>query len=260
MAITDHETTGTGFMGKVTLDDRDYTTVLVVPDERPAESWMLHESIEEHPNGRTLLVDALEIAKQQPAATFARYVLLVLKHGIHYFEMNGFPEKGDFLTEQLLASAGSDEEKAQFVLWMGCQMEKCNDFERAVKYYQSSTSIPHVTGEILYFMNNNLGYSLNQLDRYAAAEPFCRKAIELDPHRHNAHKNLGVSLAGQGHFVDAIRGLVTALEIEPWDLRAAGHITQIMNRCPSALDSEAQLQDTVNVLLQRAHLQIPGRN
>jgi tetratricopeptide (TPR) repeat protein len=73
---------------------------------------------------------------------------------------------------------------------------------------------------------NNLGFALNQLGRYADGEALSGQAIALDPRRANAHKNLGLSLQGQGHVVEAARAFVTATQVGPSDDRALERSTR----------------------------------
>jgi tetratricopeptide (TPR) repeat protein len=55
---------------------------------------------------------------------------------------------------------------------------------------------------------------------YAEAEGFCRRAIKINPDRHNAYKNLGLALAGQRKFPEAVKALVKAVRVCPKDPRA----------------------------------------
>jgi tetratricopeptide (TPR) repeat protein len=51
--------------------------------------------------------------------------------------------------------------------------------------------------------------------RYAAAEPFVRQAIALDPNNAWAHYNLGVVLRGTGRFEAAVAEYRRAMELFP---------------------------------------------
>jgi len=59
-------------------------------------------------------------------------------------------------------------------------------------------------------LHNKRGDYLNLLGRRADANVHTRAAIALDPARHNAHKNLGLALAGQGRLGEAVRCLLEA--------------------------------------------------
>ena len=79
-------------------------------------------------------------------------------------------------------------------------------------------------------LNNNLGYSLNQVGRHGEAEACCRAAIAIDAGRHNAHKNLGISLEGQGKYLEAAQCFLKAAQAAPDDLRALGHLEDLLAR------------------------------
>ena len=65
-----------------------------------------------------------------------------------------------------------------------------------------------------------MGYCLNELGRHREAEAYCRKAITIDPRRHNAWKNLGIALEGLGQHADAAAAWIEAATLCPEDERA----------------------------------------
>ena len=79
------------------------------------------------------------------------------------------------------------------------------------------------------------------LGRHADAEVHTRAAIALDPERHNAHKNLGLALAGQGRFEEAARSLLEADRRCPPDTRARGHLTTLLAEHPEILAGDPSL-------------------
>ena len=79
-----------------------------------------------------------------------------------------------------------------------------------------------------HFLNNNLGYSLNQIGRHGEAEAYTRAAIAIDPGRHNAHKNLVISLQGQGNYLEAPRSFLRATHAQPDDVRALDHLEDLL--------------------------------
>jgi Flp pilus assembly protein TadD len=72
--------------------------------------------------------------------------------------------------------------------------------------------------------DDNRGYCLNQLQRFSEAERFCKKAIEIKASWHNAYKNLGVSMEGQGYYVEAAKLYLMALSKTPADGRYLMHL------------------------------------
>jgi tetratricopeptide (TPR) repeat protein len=71
-----------------------------------------------------------------------------------------------------------------------------------------------------YYIHNNLGYCLNQRGEYERARHHCETAIQLDPSRANAIKNLGASLAGLGKYIEAAQTWLRAIHVDASDKRA----------------------------------------
>ena len=86
-----------------------------------------------------------------------------------------------------------------------------------------------------------LGQLLEQQDRHAEAEVHTRTAIAIDPARHNAHKNLGLALAGQGRLGEAAHCLVEADRRCPEDARARLHLVELLAENPEILEADSAL-------------------
>lgn len=122
------------------------------------------------------------------------------------------------------------------VIWymkMGLIMEKVKAYECAILCYERVFSLNPTMDMNRYFMNNNIGYCLNQLGKYKEAESYCREAIEIDQISHNAYKNLGVSLEGQGQFQQAAECYSKAAMICPQDPCASKHFEALWRRIRS---------------------------
>jgi tetratricopeptide (TPR) repeat protein len=130
----------------------------------------------------------------------------------------------------LAAEAPDPERRAAVLLRLGILCERANRFEAAAKVYETGLTFEPKDWGTSYFLKNNLGYSLNQLGRFAEGEACCRAAIHRDPLRHNAWKNLGVALEGQRHFGEAAEAFVHAIRICPQDPRALAHLGQMAKR------------------------------
>lgn len=121
---------------------------------------------------------------------------------------------------QMLERASEREERAHLLLSMGQCAEKLVEWERAIELYERARALePGETG-VAYLVHNNLGFCMNQLGRFAEGEAFCRRAIEIDPGRANAFKNLGLSLAGLDRSAEAARAYLDATWANPHDPRA----------------------------------------
>ena len=124
------------------------------------------------------------------------------------------------------------EQKAACVLVMGAAAEKKQDFEAAVRFYREALAMEPICNDVWYFIHNNLGYSLNMLGHFAEGEKRCRAAIEINPFRPNGHKNLGISLAGQGHYHEAAQCFVNATDNNAGDTRSFGLLKDLLQQHP----------------------------
>ena len=130
--------------------------------------------------------------------------------------------------EKVLTLEEDPEARARCVLAMGQVFERKGDFPAAVAAYSRAFALPSRQDRTWYLLNNNLGYSLNQVGRHAEAEAYCRAAIAIDPSRYNAYKNLGISLQGQGKYLEAAQCFLKAAQAAPDDLRALGHLEDLL--------------------------------
>ena len=135
--------------------------------------------------------------------------------------------------KQLVAIVKTVEEKAHCFLQMGQLMEHLQDFKAAIKYYSEAMSMEPVNNETWYFIHNNLGFCLNHFSRFAEAEPYCRRAIKIEPRRYNAYKNLGISLEGQGDHYGAAKCFIKAVQMNAADPRALKHLEELSEKHPT---------------------------
>ena len=115
---------------------------------------------------------------------------------------------------------------------MGQFMENAGDYPAAVRYYKKALALKPTDRFVRYFINNNLGFSLNTLGDFAEGEIYCRKAIEIDPGRPNGHKNLGIALAGQGCYPEAAECFIAATQENALDSRAFNLLTELLENHP----------------------------
>jgi tetratricopeptide (TPR) repeat protein len=124
-------------------------------------------------------------------------------------------------------------------LALGQLLEQEERFAEAEVAYAKGLEVLPPCGEVGYFLQNNRGYCLNILGRYQEAEGHCRAAIAIAPTRFNAHKNLGLALAGQGRYVEAACALLEADRRCLADGRARRHLFDLLSAHPELLkDSE----------------------
>jgi tetratricopeptide (TPR) repeat protein len=122
---------------------------------------------------------------------------------------------------------------------MNQSAEKIGDFAAAVRYYKEALAMEPTHTFTWHFVLNNLGYSLNELGHFTEDETYCRKAIEVDPTRSNAFKNLGLALKGQGEHREAAKCFVTATQVNAADARSFRLLQELLREHPE-LDYEFQ--------------------
>jgi len=148
--------------------------------------------------------------------------------------------------ERYIANTDDPEKRASAFLGLGQLMEQTENYEAAISFYRQAFSLEPENTPTWYLINNNLGYCLNQFGRFTEAQGFCQSAIKIDPERHNAYKNLGISLAGQGQFAEAARNYVKALRANAADPRALKLLEQLYEQHPEIAgeipDIRAQIQ------------------
>jgi tetratricopeptide (TPR) repeat protein len=115
---------------------------------------------------------------------------------------------------------------------MGCLMEQMEDFKSAVSYYKEAHSLGSDNPCTWYFINNNLGYSLNRLGNFTEGEKYCRAAIKIDKHKSNGFKNLGISLEGQSRAREAVNAFVSAVQANAADPRPLDHLEFLLDKHP----------------------------
>lgn len=150
--------------------------------------------------------------------------------------------------EELLAHPGSPEDAARAHLTLGCIHEHDADWPAAIESYRQVLANDPQDPTVQYYGNNNLGYSLIQLGRFDEAEGYCLAAIEVDEHRHNAHKNLGLVRQGQGRWLDAALSFLTAYELNSHDPRAWHHLEQLLSAHPDLLPGSSSLRAGVGAM------------
>src|SRR5262245_3667927 len=159
-----------------------------------------------------LLLKRLEDAREDPKEALWQIAQFYKNEKQH--------EKALGYLRKLMALLPDVEEKANCVFTMGQAMENVGDYEAAVRYYKEALALEPTGTFLWYFINNNLGFSLNALGRFDEGENYCRKAIEIDPARCNGHKNLGMSFSGQGCYAEAARCFITATQVNAMDARS----------------------------------------
>jgi Flp pilus assembly protein TadD len=158
-----------------------------------------------------------------------------------FYSAVGRHEEATVCVDRCNAGTRDLGKQAARYLVLGSELEQHERYVAAEAMYGRGLEIQPVPTEVSYFLHNNRGYCLNILGRHAEAEVHTRAAIAIDPKRHNAHKNLGLSLTGQGRLVEAAQCLLEADRRCPADTRARKHVAELLAAHPEILVDDLDL-------------------
>jgi tetratricopeptide (TPR) repeat protein len=147
--------------------------------------------------------------------------------------------------EEYLAETQNVEEKAEAYFTLGQAMERIDDFESAVRFYMLALELEPRHKFQRYFIRNNIGFSLNQLDRYLEAEKYLCEAIAIDTTHANAYKNLGMCLAGQERYAEAAKSFISAVQANASDSRALRHLEKLAEQHKAVFDDFPDLKGQI---------------
>lgn len=174
-----------------------------------------------HDTGKVFSMLVKLWGRKYKIAPFLRYLAEKCTDSGHFTAAYDYLGKVLFLVDAPI-------EKEGCLLGMGQVMERSGDYEAAREAYLGAFELPQEPGEVWYLLNNNLGYCLNQAGQCQEAERYCRAAIEIDPGRHNAHKNLGIAQQSQGQYADAAKSFMHGTQLCPADPRALAHLEDLI--------------------------------
>jgi len=146
----------------------------------------------------------------------------------------GYLERALYLSE-------AAREKADFLLAIGQVLEGSGDYKAALAAYTRAFELPEEQTAVWYYLKDNRAYCLSKESRHVEAETHCRAAIAISGERHNAHKNLGVALHGQGRYVEAARSFACATRLCPADGRALALMESLLVSHPEVLEEAPDL-------------------
>jgi len=153
----------------------------------------------------------------------------VLCHMANVFLGNGKQQPGVLCLLRLLDISSNQEQLAECLLLLGVEYEKAEEYDAAAKLYRRGIECGSREDNTRYFLHNNLGFCLNLLGRHSEAESMCRAAIGIDPQKHNAYKNFGVALQGQGKYAEAAACFLRAALMFPPDYRSIAHLQELLS-------------------------------
>jgi tetratricopeptide (TPR) repeat protein len=215
-----------------------------------ADNWTFNFRPKQSFNGKPVTIEEAEkhfLAKLKDPNENHKGVRLEL---IRIYRSMG--KVGDAMSyaEEYLAETTDSEEKAEAYFTLGQAMEHIDDFESALRFYMLALELEPRHKLQMYFIRNNIGFSLNQLGRFVDAEQYLREAISIDTTHANAYKNLGLSLEGQGRYAEAARSFIAAVQANASDPRALRHLERLVERHPEILAEMSDLSYHINMCRQ----------
>ena len=132
--------------------------------------------------------------------------------------------------EELVNDPEMAEYKAYLILKQGQISELQGDFDAALGFYCRSLTIGKWPEYVCYFLWNHIGFCWLFKQEFVTAEWCCRKAIEVNPRRGEAWKNLGVSLEHQGKFTEALQCYFKAFSLSERKIITVLHLRRIIRR------------------------------
>lgn len=198
------------------------------------DSWEFRFELPDTPPKDAKLLTAEELEREllRQLETNKRPEEDILWDLIRVYSWTNRHEKAFAEVQRLVELTESVEKKGGYYLAMGQLMEKMLQFDEAIRYYTQALSLEPVNSHTWYFIHNNLGFCLNHFGKHRDAEFYCRKAIEIEPSRQNAYKNLGVSLEGQGDYSGAAECYFRAIQVNASDARPITHLEALAEKHP----------------------------
>ena len=194
------------------------------------EEYAFYPYISSLPEGKRFSIQQAEdflLKKLDEGETIQDRVIWDL---VKFYSITGRPSKAIRYIQRLLKLAETTEAQAALYLSLGQLLEQLQDYDSAILCYSRALAMEPVNQQIWFLIHNNLGYCLNILGEFEDAEACLREAIRIDPERHNAYKNLGIALEGQGRSLEAVNCYVDAVRANPYDPRALKLMENLLDR------------------------------
>ena len=159
-----------------------------------------------------------------------------------FYSQAGHYDQATACFERVIKLITDPEQQAAGFLVLGQIQEQKGDYRAAASRYQSGIELEPRGRRTAYFLRNNMGYCLNQMREYEAAVPHLEKALQIDPTRANAYKNLALSHQGTGNLKRAAELFVDATRSNAADPRSLRHLESLIEANPDLLVDVPGLQ------------------
>jgi tetratricopeptide (TPR) repeat protein len=202
-------------------------------------------SVPSQPQGKRISAEEAERLLLERLKCCEEDLLSVLSDLAYFYSTTGRQRQAQAYLERYISNTDDPEKRAGCYLGLGQLMEQMRDYESAISFYSRAFVLEPESTRTWYLIHNNLGFCLNHFERYSEAEGYCRSAIKIDPSRHNAYKNLGVSLAGQGDYANAAENLIRATKANASDGRALKLLEQLFAEHPEIKAEMPEIEERI---------------
>jgi len=199
------------------------------------EELQFRFSVPKLPEGQALTSNEIEIELLRKLSAKDGKCAKSLWNLAVLYQRTGHFERATACLQGVAALTEDPEKLGACYLDLGRIEESKQDFAAAAKYYRQALQLEPCSTSVWYFIHNNLGYSLNQLNQHESAIPRLQRAIEIDPGKPNAYKNLGLSYVALGNLEQAAELFIAATRVEAADGRSLNHLDELLAAHP-ALD------------------------
>ena len=161
---------------------------------------------------------------------------------VRFCTRTGQQKRAVWFVERLLDLSENSDQRAHCLLALALLTEEMEDCDSAKAYYDEVLELEELEDNTLYFLHNNFGYLLIQLEQFEEAKAHLERAISIDPELANAYKNLGLACEGLGRLEAAVECYITATQVEPYDARSMVHVENLMSKHPELYVRAPHLQ------------------
>jgi tetratricopeptide (TPR) repeat protein len=161
---------------------------------------------------------------------------------VRFCTKTGQQKRAVGFVERLLDLSENSDQRAHCLLALALLTEEMEDYDSAKAYYDEVLELEELEDNTLYFLHNNFGYLLIQLEQFEEAKAHLERAISIDPELANAYKNLGLACEGLGRLEAAVECYITATQVEPYDARSMVHVENLMSKHPELYVRAPHLQ------------------
>jgi|GEM_PF-6127826 len=158
-----------------------------------------------------------------------------LKKAAYVCIERGNTQAGCYYIWQIVSHTADTEERVEYLLWLGSELEYGDRNVDAVACYRRARELKPRNSKLRYLINYRLAHCLNGLGKHQQAEECCHEAIASGLNRHEAWYELGVVLFGQERYAESAEKFSRVLVAQPEHEHALWFFRILRQRCPELL-------------------------